>query len=138
VAWLLPELELGAEPELKPLELELELEPEPVEVEPVELEPVEVELEPVELEDEPELDDVPVDEPDDAEELCVEPGRASATTPAAATLAMVTVVVTDRILARPRSLPPGPGGHGLGLRCSCRPFCGRVFGVLCRKLLGWL
>jgi hypothetical protein len=111
VAWLLPELELGAEPELKPLEpeLELELEPEPepepeleLELEPVELEPVlGVELV---LGDEPEPDEVPVDEPDDAEELCVEPGRARATTPATATLAMVTVVVADRTLARPRSL----------------------------------
>jgi hypothetical protein len=110
VAWLLPELDDGAEPELKPLELEpefefelefefefeLEPEPEPDEVEPVELEP-----------DEPELVEVPVDdEPDDVDEavLCVDPGRASATTPAAATLAMVTVVVADRTLARPRSL----------------------------------
>ena len=110
MAWLLPELELGVEPELKPLELELELEPvelEPVELEPVELEPVELEpVEPAELEpelvleDEPEVDEVPVD----AEVLCVEPGRASATRPAAATLAMVTVVVVDRIRARPRSL----------------------------------
>ncbi len=99
MAWLLPELELGVEPELKPLELEFELEP-------VELEPEEVE--PVELEDEPELVEVPVDEPADAEEeepvLCADPGRVSATMPAAATLAMVTVVVADRTLARPRSL----------------------------------
>jgi hypothetical protein len=119
VAWLLPELDDGAEPELKPLEpefeLELELELEPVELEPVELEPEEVEPEPVEPEDEdedepdPELAEVPLDdEPDDAEEeeavLCADPGRASATMPAAATLAMVTVVVVDRTLARPRSL----------------------------------
>jgi hypothetical protein len=95
VAWLLPELELGVEPELRPLELELE----PVEVEPVELEP-DVEEEP-ELEDEPELVDEP--EPDDAEvtALCVDPGRAKATAPAAATLARVTAVVVDRTLARP-------------------------------------
>ena len=117
MAWLLPELDDGAEPELKPLEPELEFELEPVELEPVELEPVElepdeVEPEPVELEDEPEpeLPEVPLeDEPDDVEEeeeavLCVDPGRASATMPAAATLAMVTVVVADRTLARPRSL----------------------------------
>jgi hypothetical protein len=108
VAWLLPELELGAEPELKPLELEFELEPvelEPEEVEPEEVEPEEVEPE---LEDEPELAEVPVDEPVDVEEeeavLCADPGRVSATMPAAATLAMVTVVVADRTLARPRSL----------------------------------
>jgi len=80
----------------------LELELEPVEPEPDEVEP--------ELEDEPEpeLVEVPADEPDDVEEeeavLCVDPGKASATMPAAATLAMVTVVVADRTLARPRSL----------------------------------
>jgi hypothetical protein len=119
VAWLLPELDDGTEPELKPeFEFELELEPvelEPVELEPEEVEPEPVEPEPVEPEDEdedepdPELAEVPLDdEPDDTEEeeavLCVAPGRASATMPAAATLAMVTVVVVDRTLARPRSL----------------------------------
>jgi hypothetical protein len=66
VAWLLPELELGAEPELKPVELEFELEPvelEPEEVEPEDVEPEAVEPEDVEpeLEDEPELAEVPVD-----------------------------------------------------------------------------
>jgi hypothetical protein len=105
VAWPLPELDEGADPELKPLELELELEFE-FEFEPVELEPDEVEPE---LEPEPELVEEPVDdEPDDVEEeesvLCVDPGRVRATMPAAATLAMVTVVVADRTLARPRSL----------------------------------
>jgi len=112
VAWLPPELDDGAEPKLKPFELELELELEPVELEPDEVEPeleLELELEPVELEPEPEPAEVPVDdEPDDAEEeeavLWADPGRASATMPAAATLAMVTVVVADRTLARPRSL----------------------------------
>ena len=111
MAWLLPELELGAEPELKPVELEFELEPvelEPEEVEPEDVEPEAVEPEDVEpeLEDEPELAEVPVDEPVDVEEeeavWCADPGRVSATTPAAATLAMVTVVVADRTLARPR------------------------------------
>lgn len=101
MAWLLPELDDGAEPELKPLELELEFELEPVELEPEEVEP--------DPETEPELAEVPVeDEPDDVEEeeavLCVDPGRVSATMPATATLAMVTVVVVDRTLARPRSL----------------------------------
>ena len=116
MTWPPPELDDGAEPELKPLELELELElepdfepvePEPVEFEPVEPEPLELEPDEVEPEeDEPELAEPPVDEPDDVEDavLCVEPGRASATIPAAATLAMVTVVVADRTLARPRSL----------------------------------
>ena len=116
MAWLLPELDDGAEPELKPLELEPEFELDPVEVEPDEVEPVELEpVEPVEvepelvepeLEDEPELDELP-DEPVDVEAdalLCVDPGRVSATMPAAATLAMVTVVVVDRTLDRPRSL----------------------------------
>jgi hypothetical protein len=107
VAWLLPELELGAEPELRPVELELELEP--VELEPEDVEPEDVEPEAVEpeVEDEPELAEVPVDEPVDVEEeeeavWWADPGRVSATTPAAATLAMVTVVVADRTLARPR------------------------------------
>jgi hypothetical protein len=107
VAWLLPELDVGAEPELNPLEFEFELELEPVELEPepVEEEPDEVEPEPDEpvdeLEDEPELVEVPVDE---EAVLWVDPGRPSATMPAAATLAKVTVVVADRTLARPSSL----------------------------------
>jgi hypothetical protein len=105
VAWPLPELELGVEPELKPLELDPELVPE-FELEPV-LEP-ELELEP-ELADEPVLEEDPelVDEPvpvdvDDVV-VCVDPGRARVTTPAATTLAMVTAVVVERTLARPRS-----------------------------------
>jgi hypothetical protein len=116
VTWLPPELDDGAEPELKPLELELELELleleplelelelEPVELEPLEPEPDEVEPEPVdpELEDEPEPPELPEDAVEEEVVLCVDPGRASATRPAAATLA--TVVVADRTLARPRSL----------------------------------
>jgi len=138
VAWLPPELEIGEEPELKPPEFELELDPEepdpveldPVEPDPVELDPVEpdpVELDPVELdpvepelvpdepepepEPEPAEDDFEEDEFDDAEPelldvlvLCVDPGRARASAPAVTTLAMVTAVVVDRTLARPRSL----------------------------------
>ena len=106
MAWLLPELELGAEPELKPLELD----PEFVPVLDPEFVPV-LELEP-ELADEPVLD-VPlleedpelVDEPVLAEVvvLWVDPGSARVTTPAATTLAMVTAVVVERTLARPRS-----------------------------------
>jgi fused signal recognition particle receptor len=120
VAWLPPpELEIGEEPELKPLELEPEfvelepVEPEPVELEPVELEPVEPELAEPELVPElaePEPDEE-LDEPDEVEPelldalvLCVEPGRARASAPAVTTLAMVTAVVVDRTLARPRSL----------------------------------
>ncbi len=118
MAWLLPELEDGAEPELKP-EFEFELdepvfdepeldepefdEPELDEPEFDEPELVEPELAEPELV-EPELDDEP--EPVDVDEeaaLCADPGRVSATMPAAATPAMVTVVVTERTLARPRS-----------------------------------
>jgi hypothetical protein len=102
VTWLPPELELGVEPELKPLEFEeepeFEVEPEP-ELEP---EPV-LEDEPV-LEEDPELVDEPVPaDVDDVAVLCVDPGRARVTTPAATTLAMVTAVVVERTLARPRS-----------------------------------
>jgi hypothetical protein len=113
VAWLPPELEVGEEPELKPPELEPEL----VEFEaldPLELDPVEpglVEPELVEP-DEPELaeDEFDEDEFDDAEPelldalaLCVDPGRTRASAPAVTTLAMVTALVVDRTLARPRS-----------------------------------
>ena len=125
MAWLPPELEIGEEPELKPPELEPELvefeeldplEPDPVELDPVEPELVEPELEEPELvpdEPEPELaeDEFEEDEFDDAEPelldalvLCVDPGRARASAPAVTTLAMVTAVVVDRTLARPRSL----------------------------------
>lgn len=108
MAWLPPpELELGAEPELKPLELEpesLELEPESLELEP-ELEPelvepLELEPELVELEPELELAEVELD----VLVLFVAPGRARASAPAVTTLAMVTAVVVDRTLDRPRSL----------------------------------
>jgi hypothetical protein len=106
VAWLLPELELGVEPELKPLELDPEFVP-VLEDEPVlELEPV---LEVPLLVDEPVLDEDPelVDEPVrvDVDEVVVraDPGRARVTAPAATTLARVTAVVVERTLARPRS-----------------------------------
>jgi hypothetical protein len=90
VTWLLPELELGLEPELKPLEPVLELLEEPVLVEPV-------------LE-EPEPDEVPLaDEPVALAVLWVDPGKARVTAPAATTLAMVTAVVAERTLARPRA-----------------------------------
>jgi hypothetical protein len=110
VAWLLPELEVGLEPEDRPLEeedepelLEFE-EPEPVEPEPelVEPEPVEP-VEPEEVEpEEPELEeDDPVEV--DVSVLCVDPGRTRARAPAVTTLAMVTAVVAERTLFRPRS-----------------------------------
>jgi len=114
VAWLAPpELPVGAEPELKPPELELELpvlEPEFAELEPelvpVELEPELLELEPVEPELlpelEPELELAP--DPLDVLALLAEPGSARASAPAVTTLATVTAVVVDRTLDRPRSL----------------------------------
>jgi len=110
VAWLLPELEVGAEPELKPLELELEFEFEEPEFEVEDDPELELELE-LELESEdvplfeedPELVDEPVDVEEGVAVVCVDPGRARATAPAATTLAMVTAVVVERILARPRS-----------------------------------
>ncbi|HYB46042.1 MAG TPA: hypothetical protein VED20_01610 [Streptosporangiaceae bacterium] len=157
MAWLPPELDIGLEPELKPLEPdEFELEPvepepdEPVEPEPDELEPDEVEPEPDELEpdevepglddefDEPELAEVP-DEPDDAEEaLCVDPGRARATAPAVTTLAMVTAVVAERTLARPFSL--AATARRMRSRCALLmyPSCGHVLGASCTNLLGQL
>jgi hypothetical protein len=132
VTWLPPELEVGEEPELKPLEPELEddepelefeelepVEPEELEpLEPVELEPLEplepVELDPLEpelLPDEPEPElvaDEPVEvELEPVEEdavLCADPGRTRASAPAVTTLAIVTAVVVDRTLSRPRSL----------------------------------
>jgi len=114
VAWLLPELDVGEEPELRPLELEL-LELEEDEPELVEPEPELVELEPELVEPEFELDDPefvelePVeDEPVDVEVdvvlWCVDPGRARASAPAVTTLAMVTAVVVDRTLSRACSL----------------------------------
>jgi hypothetical protein len=106
VAWLLPELDIGLEPELKPLEPVEFDEDEPDEVEPEELEleePEEVEPDEVEPEaDEPEVvEDVP---DDDVAVLCVDPGRVRATAPVTATLARVTAVVVERTLARPCSL----------------------------------
>jgi hypothetical protein len=109
VTWLPPELELGDEPELRPPELEpefVELDPEFAEPELAELEPVELEPELVEA-PEPELDeefDVPVEVEALDVVLVVDPGRARASAPAVTTLAMVTAVVVDRTLARPRSL----------------------------------
>jgi hypothetical protein len=127
-------LAVGAELGLKPLELEpefvelepepefVELEPEPVEPDPVELDPDEPELAEDEFDeaeldgaefdgaefDEAEFDEAEFDEAEpellDALVLCVEPGRTRASAPAVTTLAMVTAVVVDRTLARPRSL----------------------------------
>jgi hypothetical protein len=120
VTWLLPELEVGVELEPRPLELELpELEDDELEeLEPEDVEPDEAEPEVPELEDpEPELvedelegeldgDEVdPVeDEPVEVSVLCVEPGRTRASAPAVTTLAIVTAVVVERTLLRPRSL----------------------------------
>jgi hypothetical protein len=140
VAWLLPELELGVEPELKPLELDPEFVPLLVPV--LELEP-ELEDEPV-LEDEPLLEEDPelVDEPVLADVevvvLWVDPGSARVTTPAATTLAMVTAVVVERTLARPRSRAAMARRTLSRSALLMSPFCGRGFGAFCKKLLGWL
>jgi hypothetical protein len=106
VAWLLPELETGAELELKP--------DDPVEVpDPVEDVPDPVEDVPDPVEDVPDpVDDVldgleldfAEDEAAEVSVLWVDPGRTSATAPAAAMLAMPTAVVAVRTLARPRCL----------------------------------
>ncbi len=149
MAWLPPELEAGEEPELKPLEPELEADEPELEDEPeFELEPELAELEPVpepelaELEPVPELvaDEPPeVDpEPEDVAVLCVDPGRARASAPAVTTLAMVTAVVVDRTLFRPRSLA------AMAWRISSRclllmfSFCGHVLGAGCTNLLCFL
>jgi hypothetical protein len=99
VAWLLPELDVGLEPELRPLE-PLEFDVDPEEEEPEDADPV-LEL----LVDDPELVDVE-EVPDDDEVLvlCADPGRLRATAPVTTTLAMVTAVVVERTLARPCSL----------------------------------
>jgi hypothetical protein len=141
VTWLLPELDVGVELEPRPLEVELpeleELEPEevePEEVEPVEVEPVEVEpveVEPVEVE--------PVEvEPVEVSVLWVEPGRARARAPAVTTLAIVTAVVAERTLPRPRSL--AATALRIPSRCALLmfPFWGRVLCSLCTNLLGTL
>lgn len=136
MAWLVPELELGVEPELKPLELDpelvplLELEPELVD-DPV-LEDVPL------LEEDPELVDDPADPEEDVVVLWVDPGSARVTTPAATTLAMVTAVVVERTLARPRSRAAMARRTLSRSALLMSPFCGRGFGAFCRKLLGWL
>ncbi len=114
MTWLLPELEVGEEPELRPLELELpelpeldddpELEDEPELVEPELVEP-ELELDDPEFAEVEPVEDEPVDvEEEDVLVLCVDPGRARASAPAVTTLAMVTAVVVERTLFRPCSL----------------------------------
>jgi hypothetical protein len=154
VTWLLPELDVGVELEPRPLEVELpeleELEPEevepeevePEEVEPEEVEPVEpVEVEPVEVEPvevEPvEVEPVEV-EPVEVSVLWVEPGRARARAPAVTTLAIVTAVVAERTLPRPRSL--AATALRIPSRCALLmfPFWGRVLCSLCTNLLGTL
>ena len=106
MTWPLPELEVGVELEPRPLELELpELEDDELE----ELEPEDVEPEVPELEDpepglaEGELEGVEV-EPVEVSVLWVEPGRARASAPAVTTLAIVTAVVVERTLLLARSL----------------------------------
>ena len=127
VAWLVPELDDGADdpllrPELEELEFD-ELEPEPDEPEP-EVDPDEPEPSLVE----PELsvpEDDPVDpvDPDEAEPceddvpLC-EPGRTRAITPAATTLASPTVAVVARIGSARGPAPRRREGRCLASGCS--------------------
>jgi hypothetical protein len=112
VTWLPPELDVGEEPELKPLEFELlelleleddEPEPEPELVEPEPDEP-EFELDDPEFVELDPVEDEPVDVEVDVVLWCVDPGRTKASAPAVTTLAMVTAVVVDRTLSRPCSL----------------------------------
>jgi len=147
VAWLLPELELGAEPELKPLEPEVD-EPEPDKPDDPELEDPELEdPEPddPELEElEPEPDEPEPEEPEFAEVpvdvlvWCVDPGRARASAPAVTTLAMPTAVVAERTLFRPCSLAAMARRMPSRFSLLMRSFCVRVLGAVCGKLLGWL
>jgi hypothetical protein len=121
VAWLLPELEVGVEPELRPLEDEDEPELDELEdpelVEPELVEPELVPVEPVEPEEvEPDEPEIEEDEPAEVSVLCVDPGRARASAPAVTTLAMVTAVVVERTLFRPRSL--SAWARRIPLRCS--------------------
>jgi hypothetical protein len=138
VAWLLPELEVGVELELMPLELELpELDVPELDVPELEFPELEVpELEVPELAfaelEVPELvedgfadvDEVPVD---DVAVVLAEPGRARARAPAATTLTALTAVVAERTLRRPfclsamaRRMPSGCGLMSLIL-CSGLP-----------------
>jgi hypothetical protein len=117
VAWAVPEVEVGVELEVMPLEL-VELEEEPVLVDPVEEEEPEL----VELEgEEPVLvDPVEDDEPvearlvEAASAVCVDPGSTKATAPAATTLATPTVAVATRTRARPRVLAVTAAAIGSG------------------------
>ncbi len=132
MAWLLPELDCGTDPELKPLP-EFEL----LELPELELLP---ELEEPELEEPPE--ELPVDvaelpEPpvDVADVLWVEPGSTNATTPAVATLATPTAVVAERTLVRPRFRA---ATALMTLSRSMVSSWGQVLGTLCGLLLRWL
>jgi hypothetical protein len=143
VAWLPPELEVGAEPWLKPLELELsELELPELDEDEFELVDPEPEAEEPEFDDPeaddplpddpelvedepefPEVDPVP-DEPADVVVLCDEPGKTRATTPATATLATLTTAVVERTLARPCSL--AAAARRMPSRCALLMFVNPV------------
>ena len=89
---------------------------------------------------EPELAEE-LDEPDEVELdpldvlVFVEPGRARASAPAVTTLAMVTAVVVDRTLARPRSLAATAWRIPSSRRSlSCPSSCGPVLGIPARTL----
>ena len=129
MAWLEPELDDGADDELpRPLELD-ELEPDDPVLEEPELdepEPDVPEVPELEVPEEPELvlpELAPVlllDEFVPADALLDEPGSASATAPAASTLATptVAVVATTRPLARRRAATPRVTASRCGLFMS--------------------
>ena len=144
MAWLLPELDDGAEPELKP-ELLFELdepeseEPELVEPEPVEAEPELVEPELLLLEFELELADepeVPL-EVDDEAAVCG-PGQGQRHDARRGHAGQGD--------GRGRGTDPGTTSFTFGearrMRSRYSLFmplsCGRVFEALCRNVLGWL
>jgi hypothetical protein len=135
VAWLEPELDDGADDELpRPLELPelVELEPDEPELDdPVLAEP-ELELDEPDVPDVPEVPEPELEEPEPVlpvllldefvpvEALLDEPGSASATAPAASTLAAptVAVVATTRPLARRRAATPRVTASRFGLFMS--------------------
>jgi hypothetical protein len=134
VAWPEPELEPGLDdglPRLLELPELAELEPDEPELDDPVLEEPELELEDPDVPEVPELDEPELVLPELAPVLlldeCVpvaalldEPGRASATAPAASTLAAptVAVVATTRPLARRRAATPRATASGFGLFMS--------------------
>ena len=135
MAWPEPELEPGLDdglPRLLELPELVELEPDEPELDDPVLEEPELELEDPDVPEVPELDEpelvlpelalpeLLLDEFAPVEALLDEPGRASATAPAASTLATptVAVVATTRPLARWRAATPRATASRFGLFMS--------------------